>query len=137
LRDSAPSLALLARICANLGELAEARSWADKALAASKLDPGLHYLRAVILQEEGSFEEAVVALKRALYLLPDFVMAHFALGNLSRRQGRTTDAERHFRNARMLLKRQRADEVLPHSDGLVAGRLDEIIESSMAVRGAA
>jgi chemotaxis protein methyltransferase CheR len=137
LYGSAQCLALLARICANLGELAEARSWAEKALATHKLDAGLHYLRAIILQEEGSNEEATASLKRALYLMPDLVMAHFALGNLARHRGKWTEAERHFTNARALLKRHSADEILPHSDGLAAGRLDAIIQSSMAMSGAA
>ena len=54
----AESSALMARICANLGQLAEAQMWAEKAIAADKLNPaGLHYLRAVIYWEQDALEE--------------------------------------------------------------------------------
>jgi len=127
------SAALLARTYANLGQLAEARDWTENALAADKLDAGLHYLRATILQEQSALEEAVAALKRALYLDPDCVVAHFALGNLALRQQRGKAAAKHFTNALTLLKRYRDDEVLPQSDGLVAGRFRELIQSTMSM----
>jgi len=59
----------------------------EKAIAADKLDAGLHYLLATILQEQGAIEQAVAAFKRSLYLDQNFVLAHFALGNHALRQG--------------------------------------------------
>ncbi len=96
LSQSAESSSLLARICANLGELAEARAWAEKALHADKLNAGLHYLRAIILQEQGVNEEGIISLKRALYLDPEFVLAHFALGNLALQQKNFKEADKAF-----------------------------------------
>ena len=69
---------------------------------------------------------------RALYLDPDFVLAHFGLGNLRLAQGRQREAERHFRNTLALLQRHPRDEPLPESDGLSAGRLVEIITSVLS-----
>lgn len=122
---------LLARIYANLGDLAEARSWAEYAIAADKINPASHYLRAMILQEQGVTEEAFASLRRTLYLEPDFLLAHFALGNIVRRQGRRKEAGRHFANALTLLKGYGDNDVLPHSDGMAAGRLREMIQSIM------
>jgi chemotaxis protein methyltransferase CheR len=130
-------LTLLARAHANLGELSQARAWADQAIAADKVEPAAHYLRALILQEQGSTAEAVATLKRTLYLAPDFPLAHFALGNVMRQQGRYKEARRHFANALQLLQSHRDDEMLPHSEGLVAGRLREMIESLLLAEGAA
>lgn len=121
---------VLARACANSGELAEACQWAEKAVSADKLNPALHYLRAVILQEQGAAEEAVASLHRALYLDPEFVLAHYALGNHKLRQRKFKEAGKHFTNALVLLAGYQRDAVLPHSDGLAAGRLREIIEST-------
>jgi len=129
----AGAAALMARICANLGQLAEAQMWAEKAIATDKVDASLHYLRAIILQERGAFEESAASLKRALYLDPVFVLAHYALGNLASRQQRFEEAARHFANALALLKQYGADEILPHSGGLAAGRLGKMIESSISV----
>lgn len=122
-----PALALLARAYANQGKLGQALEWCDRAIAADKLNPPSHYLRATILQEQGSGEEAMASLKRALYLDPDFVLAHFALGNLSLRQGRVRESARHFENALFLLSSLRPEEVLAESEGVIAGRLKEVI----------
>jgi tetratricopeptide (TPR) repeat protein len=52
---------LLARAYANLGNLAEARRGVEKSLAADKLHSSLHYMRAVIVQEQGATEEALLS----------------------------------------------------------------------------
>lgn len=128
----ARAMALLARCCANQGDLAEAKKWCNQAVAADKLNPGWHYLLATIVQEQGAAEEAVAALRRALYLDPDHALAHFALGNLVRRRGRPKDSERHYRNALAILDGCLPEQVLPESEGIAAGRLAEIIRSSLS-----
>ncbi|MEW5979016.1 MAG: CheR family methyltransferase [Acidobacteriota bacterium] len=128
----AETLAFLARSSANLGQLEEARSWAEKAVEADKLNTEWHYVLAMILQELGLLKTAAESLNRCLYLDPGFVLAHFALGNLALRQQNWTDAGRHFSNALSLVSRYPDDKILPHSDGLAAGRLRDMIR---AVRG--
>lgn len=120
---------LLARIYANLGELAEARTWAERAIAADRTDAASHYLRAMILEEQNQITEAFVSLQRTLYLAPGFVLAHFALGNLTLRQAKRAESARHFNNALDFLKNYGDEAVLPHSDGMAAGRLREMIHS--------
>ena len=121
-----------ARACANQGKLAEAATWGEKAIAADKLNPAPQYLLATIRQELGQSDAAMRSLMRALYLDPDFVLAHFALGNLCLSQGLRRKAERHFDNALMLLHTHPHDAPLPESEGLTAGRLTEIITSVRA-----
>ena len=116
-----------ARACADQGKLGEAIEWCEKAIAADRLDPASYYLLATIQQEQGQGDAAVQSLKRALYLDPEFVLAHFGLGNLCLSQGRHRDAQRHFGNALALLQDRPHAEILPESDGLTAGRLLEII----------
>ena len=119
---------LAARECANRGQLGEAEAWCRQAITCDKLNPSHHYLLAVVLQELGCADEAAQALQRALYLDGDFIIAHYALGNLRRAQGRFNEARRHFDNALRFLYDQADDAVLPESDGLSASRLAEIIE---------
>jgi chemotaxis protein methyltransferase CheR len=69
---------------------------------------------------------------RALYLDPEFVLAHFSLGNLHQSQGRYLQAQRYFGNALVLLRKHPPDETLPEADGLTAGRLVEIVTSLLA-----
>ncbi|HEY3914135.1 MAG TPA: tetratricopeptide repeat protein, partial [Verrucomicrobiae bacterium] len=130
--DSTPkaeAFSLMARTVANQGDLAGALDWCDRWIAAEKLDASGHYLRAVVLQELGKYEQARQSLQRAVYLSPDLVLAHFALGNLARVCGKNTEATKHFNNALHFLKNRQPDDVLPESDGMTAGRLCEIISS--------
>lgn len=128
----AAALAARARELAGLGRLDEAMLSADQAVAAAKLDPRAHYLRALILQERGARGEAAGEFQRAVYLDHGFVLAHFALGHLARQAGAAREAARHFENALRLLRRHRQDEILPESDGLTAGRLMDIIAATLA-----
>ena len=105
--------------------------YCEKAIAADRFNPGHYYLRASILQEQGRLPEAVADLRKALYLDQDFIPAHILLGNLTRRQGNRRGSSRHFRNALRLLGRRPAEEVIPGAEGLTAGRLMEIIRSTM------
>lgn len=121
-----------ARACADAGRLAEALEWCQKAISADKLNPGHHYLLATIEQERGQFEAAERSLGRALYLAPDFALAHFALGNLCLSGARQREARRHFANALSLLRAAPAQALLPEADGLSTGRLIEIIAAVQA-----
>ncbi len=120
-------LHLLARATANQGKLADALAWCDRAIVADKMDPAGHYLRATVRLEQGHTADARTSLQRAIYLAPVFVLAHFALGNLARADGKAEEAARHFSNAQQQLARLKADDVLPESDGLTVARLAEII----------
>lgn len=131
-QEATDALCATARLRANQGKLADAVEWCEKAIASDKLNPQIHYLLATIRQELGQDGAAEQSLMRAIYLDPDFVLAYFALGNLRLSQGRNKEAERHFRNALMLLQKHPQDEPLPESDGLTAGRLLEIIMSILS-----
>lgn len=121
-----------ARNCANEGRLAEAVEWCDKAIVADKLNPAHYYLLGTIQQEQGQAEAAQRSLKRALYLDPGFVLAHFALGNGELLQGRPREAERHFRNTLAMLQRHPQDETVPESEGLTAEGLAAIVISVLS-----
>ncbi len=130
--ESPRVMALAVRALANQGKLSEALAACEKAIAADKLDPGLHYLYATILQEQNREGEAIAALKRALYLDPNFVLAHFALGNLVLHQGNAQAAKKYFENVLALLSACRQDDILPESEGLTVGRFREIIHATMS-----
>lgn len=131
--ETLQSMELSIRELANQGKLAEALASCERAIAAFKLDPALYYLRATILQEQTMHSEAITALKRALYLDPNFVLAHFALGNLSLRQGNVSAAKKCFRNVLALLSTCGQEDILPESEGLTAGRLREMIRATMQI----
>jgi chemotaxis protein methyltransferase CheR len=125
-----PDMALLARAYANQGEHAAACKWIEQAIAADKTNATLHYLHAIILQEQGDLDAAIVALKRVLYLDQNLVLAHVTLGNLTLRQHKGKEAARHFANARSLLCAYQPDDVVPEAAGLTAGRLMALIDTT-------
>ena len=96
---------------------------------ATKLSPAWHYEHGLEQQESGAAEEAIASFKRALYLDPQLVVAHVALGALAQRQGHVRDARRCFRNARALLEPFAPETLLPASGGLTAGRILEMLSS--------
>jgi chemotaxis protein methyltransferase CheR len=118
---------LLARCYANAGKLQLALEQCDAIIADDRLVASAHYLRATILQEHGSQSEAEQALKRALFLAPTLVLAHFALGQLLWRSERRAEATRHFANARQLMREYRPDDSLPESNEITAAQLDATI----------
>ncbi len=116
---------------AGSGRLADALALCDELLLHGDLDPGTHYLHAVILEESGRPEDALDALKRALYLDHAFVIAHFAQGMLHRRLGRRRQADRSCRNVIDLLDGTAEDTVIPWSDGLNAGQVRDAARQAM------
>lgn len=126
------SMMLLARCRANLGELKEAESACQQAIASEKLNPELYYLLSTIHQAGNEIEAAIRSLKQTLYLDPDFVMAQFQLGLLMRQKGRLEESYKRFSTTAMLLKTKPAGEILPYSEGMTAGRLLETVQSLMS-----
>src|SRR6185369_15914737 len=126
-QDDADALELLSKSYADVGKLAEARQCCEEAIKADKLRAHNHYLLSIILEEQGELDEAAAALQRALYIDQDFVLAHFALGNMNRQAGKKKEAERNFGNALRILERREPCEVLYDAEGMTAGRLAEII----------
>ena len=129
-----PRYSLLARSLANQGRLNDALAWCDRWIAAEKLNHAAHYLRAMVLLEQHAVDLAHASLLRTLYLQPDFVLAHFALGNLARSLGKNEEAGRYFANTLRLLKKHPPGELLEGSDGLTVGGLAEAVKAAAVTR---
>ena len=93
-----------------------------------RLIPESHYLQASILLEQHRYHDALAALRRALFLNPEFIMANFTLGATLKKTGRSSEAGISFENCRNLLRKMPDDSIVPESDGIPAGRLIEMIE---------
>ncbi|MBU5614073.1 tetratricopeptide repeat protein [Geomonas sp. Red51] len=128
----AECLALAARSFANLGRYQEAREQCEKALLQERLDPHGHYLLSMILEQLGDAAGAETAVRRALYLDHDYLLAYFALGNLCRRRGELREAEQSFKTALRLLQRYDPAAVLPEAEGITAGMLAQLIKGMIA-----
>jgi chemotaxis protein methyltransferase CheR len=128
-RPSARDDVARARTLANYGRLDEALESCDRAIVKDRLNPALHYLKANIQQERGSWHDAQTSLERAVFLDPDFLAAHFSLGLLAQRLGNRTLASEHFQNATRLIDRYDANVEIPETGGITSARLGAIIAS--------
>ncbi len=125
--EQGEALALAARAFADIGLFGPARECCEAALALDRLNAPNHYLLSIILEQLGDAEGAAGALRKALYIDHDFLLAWFALGNLCRQRGEQREAEQSFANALRLLQQRDPHEVLPEAEGMTAGRLMQLI----------
>lgn len=119
------------RLLANKGELKEALALCNEGIDNDKLSIALYSLRASIFQELEMFSDAIASLKQAIYLDPDFIMGHFALGNLFLRQEKLKQAKMHFNNVLALIKSLKNEDVIPESDGLTVKYISDIIMNNL------
>jgi chemotaxis protein methyltransferase CheR len=125
--NSVESAALLSEAFANQNKLSEALHWNSKAIAMDTLNPAYYYHRAILHEAQNNTEQAIGALRQALYLNPDDIMAQFTIANLFKKTGKTTRARRHLKIAQRLLLRNNDEDLVPDSDGLTAGALTRLI----------
>ena len=118
---------LLAKIFASRIRLPEAERWIDLALANRELSPEAHYLRGLILQEQGRLEEAIDAFRRSCFLDPTFVLGHFAVAGLFGRTGQGARARKSLDTVAHLVEGRAEHELLPEGDGLTVGRLLDLV----------
>lgn len=122
-----PSVLLLIRTYANLGEFEIAKEWCKKALHIEKVDPLLHFYYAMIQHSLGEDDEAIHSLRHVLFLDPSFAIAHYMLGTLERKKGNTKVAQRHFSAALDSINNLSADQTIVGMDDLTAGGLKELL----------
>lgn len=118
---------LLIQIYANQGDLIHASEWTEIALKADKLNPILYYLQATIFNFLDDTPNCMKSLKKALFLDPNFVVAHYMLGVLEQRQQNKKAALRSFKTALELLQNYQAEDILPGTEELTASYLKDLL----------
>jgi chemotaxis protein methyltransferase CheR len=116
-----------ARREANQGHHREALKYLDKVLGGHRLDAEIHYLRATIAWEAGETVEAQNSLRRAIFLEPDFILAHYLMANLAKTTGNMIEAERHWAITHDLLEHFDPEAEVPYSEGLSASQLKNLL----------
>jgi len=99
------------------GRYAEAADIAGEVTAATPLWAQAHYLQGVALTNLGRDEEALVVLRKTVYLDPEHGLAHFMLGGALERSGELVAASRSYRAAAATLGRRPLDGVATELGG--------------------
>lgn len=133
--DFTPAYYTLGKIYANQGNLQDAQNWCEQAIKKDRLHPEPYYTLSLVYQENGLIDQAMDALKKSIYLDRNFILAHYNLAQLQCSQGDEKAARKSLENALRLLQAKSKEELVPEGDGMVAGRLLELVESDLAGMG--
>jgi chemotaxis protein methyltransferase CheR len=122
-----PVLTGLARIrqFAEEGKWIEASRCCDESIQTDRLNPSLYFYQALIVEQLGHYSESERALRRALYLDRNFVLAHYHLALLLRRAGNIEGALQSLNNVRDLLSRMDQQQIAD-GDGITAEELGQL-----------
>jgi len=112
-------------------EVEEALTRRRSAPAADPLTAEFFHARALRAMESGDFQSAARDLKGALYLKPDFILAHYLMGVLHSAQEKHSAAIRQFKTAAELLSAMKESEVVPGSDGLPVAYLLQSVRANL------
>jgi chemotaxis protein methyltransferase CheR len=118
----------LARVrrLADEGRWTDAASECEDALESDRLNPVVHFYRALIMEQLRRSEDAEQALRRTIYLDRGFVLAHYHLAVLLAKTGRRDAAVQSIRNVQALLARMDRNAPIPDADGLTPGNLGQL-----------
>lgn len=130
--DSQTALAA-SRAFGNLGQLDTALRWCESVLQRAQTDPDAHFLRALLLHEAGQTHDALQAFRRAIFLRPDFVLAHYQYALLQLNAGRRERGLRGLETVRRLLAAAPADRELQGAEHLSYGRLAQVIDNELSL----
>lgn len=109
------AMALLANTYANQGSLDKAEYWYRNAIAADKLRSSDYYFLAIILLEKGEESEAIASLKTAIFINPEFILAHLQLAAIFKHK---TEGKKYANNVLSLATKLPADSIVPFADGM-------------------
>ncbi len=118
------------RSIANLGD-PSAEPLAEQAIERHPFSPELYYLLAHIRLLRSDDRQAILLLRKALYLDPSLIMAHFVLGSLLQRSGDWPGAGRCFGNAIRLAEALPPEATVPMSDDQTAGEFAAAARKSL------
>lgn len=114
------------RELADRGELNEALLRCQSLERSNSLESWVHLYQALILQQLGDDAGAERALKRALYLDRNSVLAHYYLGLLLQKQRHIARASHAFQNVLRLLAGRSPDEPIADADELSVADLSRL-----------
>ena len=125
------------RELADGGAYEKAEKVCREMIARDPTSARLHFYDAMLRQVSDDLPGAESALRRALYLDRNFVLAHHRLGMLLLSLGRTTEARRALTAASRLAAAAAPDELLQEGRGVSAGDLSAALLAQLAGIGEA
>jgi len=120
---------LLAKIHADRRELAEAEACIEVTLARAPLLTAAHYLRGLILQELGRWDESLEAFRRCIYADPQFWLGYLSMAGLLDLLAQPQKALKVLATLASLLDGQDSQTLVPQGGTMTVGRLSEVVSA--------
>lgn len=111
---------------ADSGAWEQAAECCEELLRKDNLCARVHFYHALVLEQMSKHAEAETALKRAIYLDRQSILAHYYLGLFLQSQGDPKQAARSFENVLALLRSRPATDSFPDADGITAAELNRM-----------
>ncbi|GAB4575349.1 MAG: protein-glutamate O-methyltransferase CheR [Anaerolineae bacterium] len=110
----------------------EALYHCERAIALRPTYTEVYYTLALIYQHLGQLDQAIEALRRAIYLRRNWALPRFTLAGLFLRTDQIAHARREFRNVVALTNDLAPNTPIEGAEGLTAARLKEAAERQLA-----
>jgi chemotaxis protein methyltransferase CheR len=111
---------------ADNGDWQGAVEYGQKLLTQDRLNPAIHFYQALIFENLGIPDESERSLRQAIYLDRNFAMAHYHLGLALKRNRKTREAARSFRNALRVLASAAEDATVTAGSGISVASFKEL-----------
>ncbi len=114
------------------GHWQAAAEYGEGLLSRNRLDPEIHFYRALIFENLGVADQTERSLRHAVYLDRNFALAHYHLGLVLKRDGQVRAAARSFGNVLKVLAATADDAIVTAGPGVTAMRLRELARTLLA-----
>jgi chemotaxis protein methyltransferase CheR len=125
------------RYLADRGEWQGAAEYGQRLLDRDRMNPAIHFYRALIFENLGVAEEEERSLRQAIYLDRNFALAHYHLGLALKRHGEMRAAARSFGNVLKVLARTAGEAIVGAGPEVTATGLKELARMHLAGSGGA
>ncbi len=119
---------ILIRAYAGNGEYDKAIGWSDRLIAVDVLNPRPYLLKAAVLDEQGLYNQSLLALRQSLYAFPDYLPAHLAIAGIYNKTGKPDLARHHYELAIQFLESKDEDTILEETEGIPARKMKDMIQ---------
>lgn len=120
-----------------IGDVDAAASDCNRLLAGGDGSVEAHVVLALVAEHRGDRRGAIEHHRAALYLDPDFALAHLHLGRIQRREGRFDEARHELGQALELLVREETSRLLLFGGGFSRAGLVALCRTELATLGGA
>ncbi|MDZ7721505.1 MAG: CheR family methyltransferase [candidate division KSB1 bacterium] len=126
---SAGDCLLMSKCAQGMNRINEAMQWCDEAVQHDWFNPSCHYQRAIIQQERGDSDAAILSFQRAIAQDSQYLPAYMGLSFIYKTRNKNELVVKLIHVVRKMLNQLDDQTVIPEMDGMTVKRLKEFVNS--------